>query len=254
MGKAASPPTDEKLASQLKSFGEMAKAVENSIPLVAVDGTPKIESYDFPTAVRRALPEGSPIQILPVTPWGNFTPALNALVSRAAQSDCDLIVFASAEIGAPKEAIDELCREVRRDEDTVVAGAALPGHAYSPGTVELNGRTCPWNTLAAWDVSKISLTGFQLCSDLGSTAGVEECAAIGVLQKLFPSARAKLVKLDEIRWERDFGGDEERRKWHERKMKSKSDRARLQMERLGLLVDAGAGGGGGGGANGVSHC
>lgn len=231
LGKATSPPTDEKLASLVQSFGQMAEAVENSIPVIAVDSTPKIEGYDYPDAIRQALPKDSKIQILPVTPWGMFTPALNALVTYAVEANCNLILFCSAEIKASKEAIDKLCQQV--DQDTIVAGAALPGHLYSPGTQQLNGRTCPWNTLAVWDVKKISLTGFQLCSDLGATAGVEECAAVGLLQKLFPSSTAKLIKLDEIQWEQEFE-DEERRKWHEYKMKSKLDRAQVQMEQLGL--------------------
>ncbi|CAJ1946266.1 unnamed protein product [Cylindrotheca closterium] len=243
LGKATSPPTAEKLASLVTSFGQMAEAVENSIPVIAVDSTSKIEGYDYPTAIRQALATTagtSKIQILPVTPWGKFTPALNALVTYAVEVDCGLIMFCSAEIKAPKEAIEKLCRHV--DIDTLVAGAALPGHLYSPGTQDLSGRTCPWNTLAVWDVKKLSLTGFQLCSDLGATAGVEECAVVGLLQKLFvvpaTTMMAKLVKLDEIQWEQEFE-DEERRKWHEYKMKSKLDRAQAQMEQLNLASSGG---------------
>ncbi|KAL3945465.1 MAG: hypothetical protein SGBAC_000436 [Bacillariaceae sp.] len=231
LGKATSPPTTEKLASLVAGFGQMAEAVENSIPIIAVDSTPKLEGYDYPAAIRQALPTDSKIQILPVTPWGKFTPALNALVTYAAEQECHLIMFCSAEIKAPKEAIDKLCQHVQKG--TTVAGAALPGHQYAPGTQDLNGRTCPWNTLAVWDVNMLSLTGFQLCSDMGATAGVEECAAIGLLQTLFPNTTAKLVRLDEVQWDKDFE-DEERRKWHEYKMKSKLDRAQVQMERLNL--------------------
>jgi hypothetical protein len=158
------------------------------------------------------------------------------VVLHANSIDADLLLFVSAEVSASQESIQELCRHVIEDEDnTLVAGAALNGHLHAGDNqeVELNGRTCPWNTLAVWNARRLSLTGFSLCSDIGSYAGVEECVAIALAQKLFPKTKAKLVKLPEIDWQEDFE-DEKRQKWHEEKMKSKLERAGHQLEIMGL--------------------
>jgi hypothetical protein len=78
------------------------------------------------------------------------------------------------------------------------------------------------------------LIGFASVSDLGKSAGIEECVAIALLQRLFPKKSvAKLVKVEDISWEETFA-DEERRKWHEEKMKSKLERAAHQLKELGL--------------------
>ena len=89
------------------------------------------------------------------------------------------------------------------ERDTLVVGAALPGHKVESNlskctkTVNLNGLTCPWNTLALWDASKLSLTGFLMVSDGvhdGVEGGVEEAAAIEVLQMLKEqSMKAKVI-------------------------------------------------------------
>ncbi len=97
-------------------------------------------------------------------------------------------------------------------------------------------RTTPWNTLCVWDLHKLSLTGFSLISDLGKSAGVEECVAIALLQKIFPGSVAKLVKVNDFSWEDTFDEDEERRKWHEEKMKSKIERPARQLELLNLTT------------------
>jgi hypothetical protein len=246
LGKTSSPPSDSSLKATLANFEGLAKT-SNGIPVIAVDATPKLPDYDFVQAVRENLPDKSCIQIVPVTPWGKFVPALNALVLFAASDSiqADWILFVSAEVSATPKSIQTLCDAVidDTDDDVIVAGAAMNGHVYitpttsgentTPKVIELNGRTCPWNTLAVWNVRKLSLTGFQLCSDLGDSAGVEECVAIAVLQKLFPKSQAKLIKLDDISWEESFD-DEERQKWHETKMTSKLERAARQMQRLQL--------------------
>lgn len=233
LGKATVPHSKEKLHEILLNFDSLAKNIEGATRVIAVDNTPKIAGYDFVEAIREALPAGSDTIILPVSPWGTFTPALNALVSYAVNLEADMIMFVSAEISVTDQSILTLCHHVMKDRDTIVAGAVLPGHAYAPGKVELNGRTCPWNTLAVWNLEKISLTGFQLCSDIGSTAGIEECVALALIQKLFPGATAKLVRLEDVQWEQTFD-DEERRKWHELKMNSKLERSQIQMSKVNL--------------------
>ncbi len=71
-------------------------------------------------------------------------------------------------------------------------------------------------------------------------AGVEEVAAIPLMQRALLSRRAiaKLLVLPggkAVSWEtEDFGDDPGRREWHERKIESKCARARRQLDLLGL--------------------
>jgi hypothetical protein len=200
------------------------------------------------------------LTVVPVSPWGNFVPALNALVVWACHLGADLILFVSAETSVTANTIQRLCDHVD-SETTLVAGAALPGHDYryaSPSShfrdVELTGRTTPWNTCAVWNVPKLALTGFPLVSEglhqvdpkdssdsssniikLGPS-GVEEASAVAVLQQMLsPSnAVAKLVQLPNIEWSTNFDSDPERKQWHEQKMKSKVERASHHLSLLGL--------------------
>ena len=110
---------------------------------------------------------------------------------------------------------------------------SVAGEPQHRRVVPLTGRTTPWNTMCVWDLDKLSLTGFSLVSDLGKSAGVEECVAIALLQKIYPKSEARLVKIDGIEWEETFQ-DEERQKWHDQKMKSKVERPKIQLELLGL--------------------
>lgn len=66
-------------------------------------------------------------------------------------------------------------------------------------------------------------------------SGVEEVTCIALLQKLLgqDNAVAKLVKLPGVEWEQNWE-DEERRKWHEKKMKSKVERPARHLELIGL--------------------
>jgi hypothetical protein len=80
---------------------------------------------------------------------------------------------------------------------------------------------------------KTLIDRFLMISNLGESGGVEECAAIALLQKIFPEYIAKLVKVDKISWEETFQ-DEERQKCHHEKMKSKVERPAQQMKLLRL--------------------
>ena len=272
LGRASSPPSDEtikKVLSNLKTIADDRRLIEEyEIEVViAVDATPKIEHYDYVQSVRNALDSfvvninnknnntgsnindnnnRSNIHILPVTPWGKFVQALNSLVLYSnTQLKADLIMFISAEVNLSSSTVSTLCQHVIENEHVIVAGAALNGHQYhavSTGSerqrqreVPLTGRTTPWNTLCVWDLDKLSLTGFSTVSDLGTSAGVEECVAIALLQKLFPKSEARLVKVDDIEWnEKSLQEDEERYKWHQEKMNSKLERAGRQLELLKL--------------------
>ena len=256
LGRASSPPTEESLHSVLANLrgvcddNGLRQDYETEV-LIAVDATPRLEGYDYVEAVRSALHSNSTneangsnhIHILPVTPWGKFVPALNSLVIHAkTQQEADLIMFVSAEVNLSCKTVRTLCQQVSDNKNVIVAGAVLNGHQYHEiesssdergRVVPLTGRTTPWNTLCVWDLHKLSMTGFSIISDLGKSAGVEECAAIALLQNLFPEAEARLVNVDGTKWEEEFQ-DEERRKWHEEKMKSKVERPRRQLELLGL--------------------
>jgi UDP-glucuronate 4-epimerase len=92
-----------------------------------------------------------------------------------------------------------------------------------------------------WNISKLSVTGFQMISDgLRSGHGVEEVVTISILQKVLQDnqAKAKLVTLDSVDWNTTFGNNPMRKLAHEKKMASKFERAEGQMSHL-FNVDAG---------------
>lgn len=173
LGNATAPPDTEKLDNIVKNFLQFSKDCHASHAAIAVDATPKVAGYDYVQAVKSSAHDASfsmeephpPLEVLPVTPWGRFVPALNALI-RYAAVDCNaqLILFVSAETQASASSVAMLVNQV--DSSTLVAGAALPGHDYHPGErVPLNGRNTPWNTLAVWNLPNLALNGFSLVSD-----------------------------------------------------------------------------------------
>ena len=89
------------------------------------------------------------VDIIPVDPWGAFTPALNALAAHASKQGCGLALFASVETTISSETVAAL-QEQLVTHDALVVGAALPGHDFREGRRPLGGRTAPWNTLALW--------------------------------------------------------------------------------------------------------
>lgn len=182
LGKQATPPDQSKLESTLESFIKTACEISASRAVVAIDPEEKIKGYDLCTAINEALVEAHKkskemvdVEVLKVSPWGSFVPALNALVTNACTKSISegiyakTILFISAETTITKEAMSILCTHMNL-EDTLVVGAALPGHNYlgSEGletkNIDLNGRTCPWNTLCIWNLSKLKL-GFPLVAD-----------------------------------------------------------------------------------------
>ncbi|CAM9149087.1 unnamed protein product [Hapterophycus canaliculatus] len=184
------------------------------------------------------------VSVFEVTPWGKFTPALNALVGFAARDGAELVMFQSLETTVGKDTVSSM--EAQMEMEDLVVGAALTGHAFQAGqTVELTGVTTPWNTLALWDVTKLAKSGFLGVAEgllPGVPAGVEEVTAIAALQVLLgpDNARAKLVRLPQarslacmVRWQTAWE-DEGRRQWHESKMSSKLERADKQMMALGI--------------------
>jgi hypothetical protein len=122
--------------------------------------------------------------------------------------------------------------------DTVVVGARLnPDHGGTPGIKPIDGLTSPWNTLALWDLNKLYLTGFQAKSVEslnGIHGGMEEVPTISLLQHLYPDkAQAKVVTLQDVKWNMIWN-DEKRSKYHLQKMKTKCERAEIQLKYLDL--------------------
>lgn len=253
LGHAVSPPSSEELASTVAGFLSWAERCGADVAAIAVDSARKIDGYDLPSEVRAAAArqrserDGTraavPCDVVPVAPWQAFVPALNALVAWAAGKRAGHLLLASAETTLEEGSVRALLCHV--DRDTLVAGCALPGHDYRPGDggVALGGRTTPWNTCAVWNLAKLALTGFPLVAEglhplpdgTDGPSGVEEASAIAVLQRVLPegTAVAKLVGLPGASWDVDWT-DDERRAWHERKMKSKVERAGRHLELLGL--------------------
>jgi hypothetical protein len=195
------------------------------------------------------------IIIMPVSPWGRYTAALNVGIEIASDLGFKYIFFQSFEFSANFRSAYSLYKILRSDPYGLVAGAALPGHQYgykaaqtegkgslrgSSATMQervvINGTNVPWNTFALWNLQYLSLTGFQLVSEGAdaSSGGVEEVVAISLLQLINPKLNSYLVNTSDIDWRTAFDNDEVRREYHFRKMKSKEMRPRKQMEKLGI--------------------
>lgn len=297
LGKAAAPPSQDDLQSKVRSFanfcsncGVVVEPIDSTtsasshrvVGVMAVDAEERIAGYNLVAQMEEALaavllhhPSTTvaipPLHILPVQPWGEFAPALNALIrwagrvpvaaaTAATTTAATQILFCSAETTASAVAVAALRRHLMIDTDTLVVGLALPGHDYARGRHRLlNGRTTPWNTLALWNWRLLALTGFPLVAEglvhdddddnnsNNSMAGVEEVVTIAILQRLLGAehAQAKLVQLEEedgasssggVVWDQTFGGDPARQQWHEHKMRSKESRAARQLKLLGGLT------------------
>jgi hypothetical protein len=177
LGKASVPPTDEFLTSLLSSFASLVSSSRALKGAIAVDSQPKIDGYDLPSHIRTLLSDillqrsqngdTVAVDVIPVTPWGQFIPALNALVSWASLARASHILFVSAEISTLTYDGIQLLLQHFDDDKTLVVGAVLPGHQYNKAQsrVPLTGLTTPWNTAAMWNVSKLALTGFPLVAE-----------------------------------------------------------------------------------------
>mmetsp|Transcript_26302 Transcript_26302/g.41284 ORF Transcript_26302/g.41284 Transcript_26302/m.41284 type:complete len:332 (-) Transcript_26302:57-1052(-) len=276
LGHATNPPPTSQLVETLSSFAHLASTVKADHAVIAVDAEDKIEGYSLVNEVRKICTNMSLLQnnngtttailhVLPITPWGKFVPALNAIVSWSARQHAQYLLLVSAEVKMTSDAMEALTNKMDV-MSTLVVGAVLQGHQHHYNTaeednddgssssgggedgteVELTGRTTPWNTLALWNLPKLALTGFLQVSeglhndedgkDGAANAGVEEVCTIATLQKILPAntAQAKLLLIDGVQWGQDFGDDEGRKEWHEKKMMSKVTRAKRQLELMGL--------------------
>ena len=176
--------------------------------------------------------------VLPITPWGRFTTALNAAILYAVTGKYEYIAFQSLEFRISDADVSSLFEVLtNKIENVLVVGPVLPGHHFTPGAnVVLRGRTCPWNTFAIWVTSRLALTGFPMVGDgidSSENGGVEEVTAINLLQLINPKLQCILVKTREIEWNVDFD-DPERLAYHEKKMKSKDERPQTQLTLLNI--------------------
>jgi len=205
----------------LKDFILQAKQIGPVFVAINVDKN-KTNAVQFQT-------EG--VNIFPVTPWGKFVPALNALVYKASCAGCTHILFASATVDIVPDQVQILLSHM--DNNTLAVGAALEGHNFQPGRTFLNadGRQVPWNTLCLWKANYLGSLGFPLIGDAyfdEKSAGVEEVATFGVLQSIYKTLNVKLIEIPGITWNTNFTGD--RLEKHLKKMASKITRPEKQLE------------------------
>jgi len=173
------------------------------------------------------------IHIIQIEPWGKFTHALNVAVRFAVDNNFDVLQFMSLETKVSYQTLKTLLSYLH--SNVTVVGASLPGHRFNQGYNKIKGTTCPWNTLAIWDVNILGLTGFPLIGDglPNVPGGVEEVTTINLLQKINPNYKAILISVPEVSWNIEFD-DPKRKEWHETKMKSKNQRPQKHMELLGI--------------------
>ena len=151
-----------------------------------------------------------------------------------------------------------MLRLLDADVNTLVIGAAFPGHDFSESqaSIPLTGTRCPWNTYAIWRTRALAVTGFPLIGDGLGTAvpgGIEvllatpvsyptlphrsfciqEVTTISLLQHINPALKAVLVRCPGIQWAADFS-DPQRQRYHTEKMRSKDERAVAQLRASGI--------------------
>jgi hypothetical protein len=177
------------------------------------------------------------IEIFHISPWISFTQPLNLLVEKALSIGAKELLFQSIEVTISLEDMEKL--ESYLTEDSLVVGARLHethGEENQLCTT-LDGWHTPWNTLALWDIEKLGLTGFLSISSGNLEdipGGIEEVVTISLLQKLKPyQMKAKVIDLSSVHWNTKWSSSE-RKEYHEKKMRTKSERAQIQLEKLGI--------------------
>lgn len=176
------------------------------------------------------------VYLFQLNQWNSVVTPLNLIVDEAKRIKGMSLLLQSFEIFVSLKSVEMMYTHL--DMDTVVVGARLnPDHGGTPGIKPIDGLTSPWNTLALWDLNKLYLTGFQAKSVEslnGIHGGMEEVPTISLLQHLCPDkAQAKVVTLQDVKWNMIWN-DEKRSKYHLQKMKTKRERAEIQLKYLDL--------------------
>ena len=79
-----------------------------------------------------------------------------------------LLIFSqSVEYTIAAVKVNKLVNIMSSDANLLVVGPEMSGHCFlqSNNPIPLRGRTCPWNTFAIWNVSKLAVTGFPMIGD-----------------------------------------------------------------------------------------
>ncbi len=178
------------------------------------------------------------VECVDVPVWGKVIPALNSILSVAQRQGSAHLLLASAEVELSPDALHALRNRLVNDS-TLVVGACFEGyHDFVEGEVtDLNAMTSPWNTAALWNVERLSLTGFLNVSEKKDASGMEEVSVIALHQRIWPKrSGAKLVRLQpsHMKWKsvNSKKDGSERVAYHQQKMKSKFDRAQIQLRIL----------------------
>jgi hypothetical protein len=152
LGHATHPPPTSQLTETLASFRNMARVANADYAVVAVDCEERIGGYDLVDEVRRICnglnqsggdcgekncctadtstdvdtlqatiaAKQTQIEILPVTPWGKFVPALNAIVAWAARRNVRYLMLASAEVQLSGGVVERMKRALDLEKTLVV--------------------------------------------------------------------------------------------------------------------------------------
>jgi len=188
------------------------------------------------------------IHILPIMNWG-MTVALNACLHHADSIGACYTAFCSLEVSFDSQVMSLLVSQCDLD-DTLVAGAALPGHDFVGNDKVLVNATAtkvPWNTLAVWNTAKLAAIGFVAIANgstlLQTAPGIEEVSTTSVIQEMARAAGAqvplvKLIRMPQnfnMKWNTNFKemDDPLRFEKHRQKMKFKNSRAEGHMAQLG---------------------
>jgi hypothetical protein len=160
--RATAEKTAETLRGQIAVLEACLRRCEaySTIIGVAVDAV----DTDLTTAVRDACANYANVVVVSVEPWGQFVPALNALLVAASQHACSHVLFQSLEVHINADHVRVL-KEHHKEDVLVVGKAFSDAHNFNAGERDLTGLTTPWNTLSLWSVQKLGLTGFLSVSD-----------------------------------------------------------------------------------------
>ena len=195
--------------------------------LIATDG------QSFQLISEMGLPSKQ-VYLLQVSPWCGFAIPLNTIVAEATRLKGHTLLMQSFEVFVSLQSVEAMHNHLCND--TLVVGARLtPEHGGTPGVKPIDGLTTPWNTLALWNLDKLSKTGFvEAPSGVqgGILGGIEEVSTISLLQHPFPDhAKAKVVTLPHVQWNVSWN-DDQRSLYHRQKMITKRERAELQLQHL----------------------
>jgi len=172
-------------------------AIDNSIDvMILINKLKEQTSRSIDIFNNKNLSNDIDIYIVQISYWGKFVFALNILLDCARLLGGKYILYQSLEIDDTTNIYNKLIEHF--DPNTLCVGIKLPDHTkdLEEGLLNLTGSNSPWNTYAIWDISKLSLTGFCMVSEIGDDAGIEEVATISILQLINNNYEVKLIEYD----------------------------------------------------------